>query len=437
MLPADFEDVTGPALDLPSTWRTSVPMAAAAAQTDPIQMTHQRTQEPRVSTLGVQTGMEEDYGDAATMPLVNTQFVESSELTAFLLHSTPMLEEQLLRNVSSTAFDEHDVSWEEERDSVECMHSLKHRGPLWASAPQNPFESCTCVAWNASGTVIAAAYGPLDRNDWALNESMLCTWSIMRRKLDPAKADVALQLQDCLTSLAFHPQEPALLAGGSFNGDVLVWDLGADDDKLLCKTVLNAYTHHEPVQQLTWTKLPGQGYVLCSVSADGKMLVWSPANKLREPLLGFRLPPASKTAGKAMIEGGASVAFSHEDPTTFVAGLEAGQLMKCSLIANELRTAEVVRMQRSDVPWSAAAAGLLTRVPASHYHRLKLRVEKEAVIAKEREVVPRAVFAAQPEPAMLFGSPATFSYEPHSGPVYCTQFSPFHRNVRTARLRWV
>jgi len=302
MLPADFEDVTGPALDLPSTWRTSVPMAAAAAQTDPIQMTHQRTQEPRVSTLGVQTGMEEDYGDAATMPLVNTQFVESSELTAFLLHSTPMLEEQLLRNVSSTAFDEHDVSWEEERDSVECMHSLKHRGPLWASAPQNPFESCTCVAWNASGTVIAAAYGPLDRNDWALNESMLCTWSIMRRKLDPAKADVALQLQDCLTSLAFHPQEPALLAGGSFNGDVLVWDLGADDDKLLCKTVLNAYTHHEPVQQLTWTKLPGQGYVLCSVSADGKMLVWSPANKLREPLLGFRLPPASKTAGKAMIE---------------------------------------------------------------------------------------------------------------------------------------
>ena len=49
--------------------------------------------------------------------------------------------------------------------------------------------------------------------------------------MEPGKADVALQLQDCLTSLAFHPTDPSLLAGGSFNGDVLLFNLSEKDDQ--------------------------------------------------------------------------------------------------------------------------------------------------------------------------------------------------------------
>merc|ERR1719446_56625 len=104
---------------------------------------------------------------------------------------------------------------------------------------------------------------------------MLCTWSIFRRQLDPQKADMALELSDCLTCLAFHPEDPSLLAGGSYNGDVLLWRLSEDSDPLVGKSVLTNYTHHEPVQKLAWTRDPhaaGLGYVLVSVSADGKML---------------------------------------------------------------------------------------------------------------------------------------------------------------------
>ena len=114
-------------------------------------------------------------------------------------------------------------------------------------------------------------------------------------------------------------------------------------------------------------------------------------------------------------------------------------------------------MQRGEAKWSAGAAALLTRVPASQYPRLKLRIEKEAVIAHEPEVTARTVFAAQatatlesrsfaycrhayrltlvrivaaqPDPSALFQSPVTFAYEAHAGPVYGTSFSPFHRNL--------
>ena len=152
--------------------------------------------------------------------------MESAELNSFLLASTPELEDALQRNLTSNIFDQYDVSWEDEHDQVVCLHSLKHRGTLPATISETVLESCTAVAWNASGSVIAAAYGPLDRNDWELSESMLCTWSVMRRQLDPARADNTLQLSCCLVSLAFHPTDPSLLAGGAFNGDVMLFRLG-------------------------------------------------------------------------------------------------------------------------------------------------------------------------------------------------------------------
>jgi len=130
-----------------------------------------------------------------------------------------------------------------------------------------------------------------------------------------------------------------------------------------------------------------------------------------------------------MLEGGAALSFSAEDPNSFVVGLEAGQLFKGSLLGNELRSAKVIRTMNSDVPWTSAAAGLLTRVPAAHFQRLKMRVEKEAVLSRAKEVAPRQVYSAQPDASVLFQSPIMFSYDAHSGPVYAASFSPFHRNV--------
>ena len=363
-----------------------------------------------------------------------------------------MLEEQLHRNLTTRAFDTHDVAWDEQHDQVSCLHSLRHQGALANLSP----EACTSVAWNAPGTVVAAAYGALDKNDWQRCPSMLCTWSLFRRNLDPAKADVAIELPDCLTCLAFHPTDPALLAGGAFNGDVLLWRIGEKGDPLIGKSVLTNYTHHEPVQQLQWTRDPtrscgaGSGYILASVSADGKMLLWSDANKLRTPLQGFLLSSslfnmtdkdgdgqisreevlaAQHAAQTADLEGGAALSFSSEDPTSFVVGLEAGQLYKGSLLANELRSASAVCREHSELPWSVGAASLLTRVPQSTYHRLKTKVEKDAVLARAREVSAAHVFDAAPPPRELYASPLTFSYAAHAGPIYAACFSPFHRNV--------
>jgi len=427
----NFSDYSTEPEGFESNWRASVSMTSTDAQTDELQVTHQKTQHPKTKEEGMQSEAIEVIG---AVPMVRSGFSKLRELDAFLSECTPLLEEQLHRNLNTRAFDGHDVSWDEQHDQVSCLHSLKHQGALASLSP----DGCTAVAWNAPGTVVAAAYGVLDRNDWPHAPSMLCTWSIFRRSLDPAKADVAIELAACLTCLAFHPEDPALLAGGSYNGDVLLWRIGMPGDPLVGKSVLTNYTHHEPVQQLAWTRDPqrgGQhGYVLASVSADGKMLVWSPGNHMQSPVLGFHLTKpdgvrSQSKEGKGMSEGGAALSFSAEDPTTFVVGLEAGQLVKGSLIANELRGTPAIMREHGEVPWTVEAAALLTRVPGAQYHRLKSRVEKEAVLAREREVLPAHVYAAAPEPTTLFASPIQFSYVAHSGPVYQASYSPFHRNV--------
>ena len=124
-----------------------------------------------------------------------------------------------------------------------------------------------------------------------------------------------------VTALAFHPSDPSLLAGGSFNGDVLLWrlttarehrpnaessharaarmvlrslsrvepsphtalmvrrSLGRGEqgqagriDPLVGKSVLTNYTHHEPVQQLAWTRDPHRALAVGGANADGYVL---------------------------------------------------------------------------------------------------------------------------------------------------------------------
>ena len=114
--------------------------------------------------------------------------------------------------------------------------------------------------------------------------------------------------------LAFHPEDPSLLAGGAFNGDVLLWNLAASEDKLVGKSSLCNYTHHEPVQRVCWTRdTQGgghRGYLLCSIAADGKVLMWNLGAQGALPARGYLLhafapelapPPAAAAAARSLL----------------------------------------------------------------------------------------------------------------------------------------
>lgn len=53
--------------------------------------------------------------------------------------------------------------------------------------------SCTGVSWNATGSVIAVAYGRFDHSGWCNYRSALCLWNVFQSDLNPQKPSLVLE----------------------------------------------------------------------------------------------------------------------------------------------------------------------------------------------------------------------------------------------------
>ena len=163
---------------------------------------------------------------------------------------------------------------------------------------------CTGVDWNSTGSVLAASLGRNDHVGWCCaNEEQhgapvgLALWNVFGHRssananasaaggsgasserdqwswggdagadvaaLDaaerpPAAApghDEALRAPDtfiptssCLMCVACHPTSPGMVAGGTYTGEVILWDTGkADDEACVGTSPVGDYYHRDPV----------------------------------------------------------------------------------------------------------------------------------------------------------------------------------------------
>ncbi|XP_065071936.1 cytoplasmic dynein 2 intermediate chain 2-like isoform X2 [Rhopilema esculentum] len=372
-----FSDETHDVISLPSSWKVERSLNDASCQTKDITFSIASTQSSYKNEIEIQTETDEDESLTKSKQLdVNTQ-----ALSNFLLRVYPDICEQLIANEKSHAFDGYDVNWEDETDTISCLYKLSHK------AASEDLE-VTSVSWNSRGSVIAAAYGRHDHESWCTHKSLLCTWNIDMRNIDTEKGDKALEVDGCLMSIAFHPTNPPLIAGGTFNGEVVVWDLSQDDDNALVASSRQIELHQEPVTKVTWMKAKGRlkswTYEIMSISSDGKAFLWrydQYGKKLKLErgflVLAEKIPKSlvpSKIRSDAEM-GVTCMSFAKDDPDIFVIGSEGGGLFKCYLDSEDVT--------------SKGTAGT----------RVYLR------------------------------SPVTLAYAPHIGPVYSVDCSPFHRNV--------
>lgn len=366
-----FSDKTLDTVEFKSSWKKERSFAEHGAQTD----------DQILREVGIQAGKRR-HAKLQTDPVEQPELLliddETPDYVAFMKRVEPIVCRELEKNLQSHAFENYVIESDEvSSTAITCVHTLCHVD-LQEELP------ISGLSWNSTGSVIAAAYGRFDHEDWCMHKAALCTWNLDRRTVDENKPDMLIDLPCCLLCVAFHPENPAWIAGGNFNGEVFIWDLSSEDDMLLASSGIGDNTHREPVNKLIWLKDPNrQGYNLMSVSSDGKILIWKPNIKQQTLKLvdGFRvrnhsLPRSMMVRGSGRTDkemGVTCLSFNIEDKDMFVVGSESGAIMKCSLQAGI----------KSD----------------------------DSLEAKNLR------------------SPVTFTYGAHHGPVCSVQCSPFHRNV--------
>ncbi|OAD59890.1 WD repeat-containing protein 34 [Eufriesea mexicana] len=168
------------------------------------------------------------------------------------------------------------------------------------------------------------------------------SWSISGRTLAVSyKEDCKSLPSACVTSLAYHPTRPSIIAAGLFNGDVHLWNL---NDVSVAPVII---CHHEDsISQVYWKAGTVNVSFLISSSKDGYIFMHKIAvsnisrvsKRLKivkeyNPRENSRPRSAGGTRERAMESGLCITAFdfSSRDPIFFIVGTLCGGIYKCSL----------------------------------------------------------------------------------------------------------
>ncbi|XP_031143212.1 WD repeat-containing protein 34 [Sander lucioperca] len=376
-----FTDEAVDSVSIQSLWRISQQSAqeSRGCQTRVVHSAEAEVQTVLATISCTQT--EPQYQTKEPLFQQNHDESEPPGLKDFLQRAEDTVIRELIRNAKSHAFDEFQVNWEDHSQLVSCLHCLQHPGA------QERDLHVTSVSWSCTGSVIACAYGRIDDGDWSTERSCVCTWNLDRRGLNPKQADLVIDVPTAVTALCCHPNQPALIAGGLYSGEVVVWDTSRTPDPLLVQTGMSADSHKEPVYQVAWVPLQKKGeFGVLSASSGGRVLLWmvdldqgrlvlNAAYALVPQQVPHRSNTSFKARGSSSTVGITSLALSPWDSDTFLVGSEGGLLLRCSF--NSQMTAAV-------------------------------SFEGQSVTLK---------------------APAVFPFRPCSGPVHSIHCSPFHRNL--------
>jgi dynein intermediate chain 2 len=98
---------------------------------------------------------------------------------------------------------------------------------------------------------------------------------------DPNRPEITLEPTSPLCCMQWHHKIGELIASGSYNGSVCVFDLRQNQVKGNLRPSLTSVlenSHHDPVYDLSWATGSRAGNEFFSTSTDGRVLWWDMRN---------------------------------------------------------------------------------------------------------------------------------------------------------------
>lgn len=144
------------------------------------------------------------------------------------------------------------------------------------------------------------------------------------------RPEYSLHATSDLLSCLFHPHHPSLILGGTYSGQLCLWDTRTRHQRTgepVQKTPLTGGRsgHAHPIYSLAVVGTQNASSII-SVSTDGVVCAWS-ADMLTTPQEYLELHSPHPSAYKTDDVAPTCISFPHSDPTYFLAGTEQGSIL--------------------------------------------------------------------------------------------------------------
>ncbi|KAK1045925.1 hypothetical protein LTR74_018042 [Friedmanniomyces endolithicus] len=144
------------------------------------------------------------------------------------------------------------------------------------------------------------------------------------------RPEYSLHATSDLLSCLWHPYHPSLILGGTYSGQLCLWDTRARHQRTgepVQKTPLTGGRtgHAHPIYSLAVVGTQNANSII-SVSTDGVVCAWS-ADMLTVPQEYLELQSPNKSAYKTDDVAPTCISFPASDPTYFLAGTEQGSIL--------------------------------------------------------------------------------------------------------------
>ncbi|XP_051998053.1 dynein, cytoplasmic 1, intermediate chain 2a-like isoform X1 [Xyrauchen texanus] len=242
------------------------------------------------------------------------QILHSEDFMEFFDHSTRIVERALSEHVD-VFFDYSGRDMQEKEGEMQAGAKLslnrKFVDERWSKQ-----RVVTCLDWSPQyPELLVASY---NNNEEVPHEpdGVALVWNMKYKKTTP---EYIFHCQSAVMSAAFAKFHPNLVVGGTYSGQIVLWDNRSNRRTPVQRTPLSAAAHTHPVYCVNVVGTQN-AHNLISISTDGKMCSWS-LDMLSQPQDSMDL--VFKQSKSVAVT---SMSFPLGDVNNFVVGSEDGSV---------------------------------------------------------------------------------------------------------------
>lgn len=203
-----------------------------------------------------------------------------------------IMERMVVQNNAKQMFDDYKYMFTDEAREEAKLNDKRYMDKLWKfDYPATKNRAVTSLAWNPKyRDMFAVGYGTYDFGN-KKSSGYICLCTLKNNK----SPDKIFQTSDHVMCLDWHPEAPALLAVGLYDGVVLVYDVREKSKEPIYRSSIKTNKHSDPVWQVKWNSDISKHLNFYSISSDGRVMNWIMMKDKLEPEEIFRLKLINKS----------------------------------------------------------------------------------------------------------------------------------------------